>query len=437
MSKIKVLLVRPYYGVNVSSDMSGDFGHFEYIGAISPDLGIVFGATILEKCGNKVKVYDCNAIRMKPNSFFSEISKEKELDIIIVKVSAPTILLDISFAEHLKEKFKKVKIIIAGHPTLYLKNNLQINSKYIDEVISIPLEEYCYFLATGKDNNISINDFPSPNYTLFPYQYYKERTGKNIAFLWGSRGCIMNCAYCPYKQFYGTIDKRSNEKILEDIKSIYRLGITTLQFRDPFFTYDIKKTIDLCKKIIDSNIKIEWYCDTRIDSLTDEVIEWLYRSGCRMLFVGIESASENILSKYSRKKFEVLDLKNKILKLRNMGIRVMGLYMIGFPDESLDDIKNTYDFAEEINTDYIHFNPYIPYPYNTNMNPEEFDKVVNRKSNVCKKIFNSEIDFLSQQLDFAYSMKRIGLKESLKIYEFQNFMKKRSMRISNNMQEIS
>ena len=78
------------------------------------------------------------------------------------------------------------------------------------------------------------------------------------------------------------------------------LNTNKFVFRDPVFSINKKHTKALCEEIINQNLKITYLIETHLNNLDDEMLDLLYKSGLRMVYVGIESADDKVLSDMSR-----------------------------------------------------------------------------------------------------------------------------------------
>lgn len=431
---MRVLILRPYYGFNICGDNSGDMGHLDFAGQISPDLGLVYGAAILREAGHEVAVMDCNGSRISTESMFARLAGAA-FDLVLLKICAPSVQADLEVASRIKAMLGKTRLVVGGHAARVLEKWLHQHAPFVDEVATEPIEDYAYRLChPGQSGPASLRSFPAPAYDLFPHQNYRERSGQNIAYLWSSRGCPMSCSYCPYTAFYGhRVDERPVTMLMDDLKGLYDMGFRLFQFRDPFFTANPRRTEDLCRKLLAGGMDIEWFCETRIDSISDELAALMGAAGCRTVFFGVESASEDLLKQYSRSPFTVECAQKAIGALHNAKVDTMGLYIIGFPDEEWESIYGTYRLAEGLNTTYAHFSVYIPYPGTTgpirheDITPAIFDLFSNQiTTGAAPHISSGELQLAAEQLDFMYCANHQGLQEACRMHRIRKAQQKRA-----------
>lgn len=402
---MKLLLFRPYYGITVNSDMQGDLGVIEYSSTVFPDLSLVYAATVAnENSSIQLDIIDANAEK----KLFADLEPRlwNEYDTIILKATAPTVKSDIKLAKYLKNKFPQSKVIMAGHISKLIKNWLIENMPEIDSVAEIPLEDYVYQLVNNNNEHLHIDNLASPNFKLFPYKNFIDGKDRLRGCLHFSRGCAIGCSYCPYASFYGRkFENRSVENIIKDIKELLSLGISNIQFRDQFFTYDKERVIEFCNMIINQNLKFNWTCETKIESLSNELIDIMVEAGMEMICFGVESASKSILKSFNRPSYDVEKIKTQISYLKSKNVSTLAFYIIGFPEDTWETIGETYDLATYLRSKYVKFSVYTPFisPENESFTPESFVPFKNTMSiNSSKFLSTDEIDYVANQLMSIY-----------------------------------
>ena len=350
------LLVRPYYGVNVHSDAHGEFGTVLTGNEVYPDLPLISAATVLAGSeDHEVTVIDAESDKFPPDELLSKISKTPA-DKIIIKTSAATIKCDIELIRKIKESSPSRYVMIAGQAARPVIKWLASNTD-IDEIIDEPLDLYIYRYVNGK--NGTIDDLPTPDYTLADYRKYITEEGDIRLSVQASRGCMMGCKYCPYTQFYKSYETRSIDKVIEDLKSFESLGAKIVQFRDQFFTYDKKRVQDFCKRMIEEGINIKWTCETRLDSIDEETAELMKKAGLFMVLFGVETGDMDIIKEYNSNKGDLTFQKDTVRMLKDKGLLTMGFYIIGFPEDTWDSLQKTYQYAKDINSNIAVFNEYM------------------------------------------------------------------------------
>ncbi|MDF2985949.1 MAG: Fe-S oxidoreductase [Eubacterium sp.] len=408
---MKLLLLRPYYGITISSDMMGDLGTAEHLPQAFPDLPLIFAATIAKNNKSvQLDIIDANAEMLLPKDAIKKMTGK--YDVIILKGASPTIKYDIDFARYLKKNNYTSRIVLAGHTAKLLKDWILKHAPEIDDIPEVPVEHYVNDMLGNLSSN-QIDEFPTPDYSLFPYDKYKLISGELRGCLYMSRGCAVGCSYCPYASFYGKkFEFRSVDKVICDIKHLLSLGFKTIQFRDQFFTANRKMVLELCHSIIDQGLRFDWYCETRLESLDTELIDLMVEAGLKFIFFGVESAEDDILQSYKRPVYGVEKTKSLIDYLNKKNVLTLAFYIVGFPDDSWDTLQNTYKLALKLGSICSDFSIYMPsltdgefkrnYP-DVEITPDlfvPFENMMNIKS--AKNFSMEQLKDLKTQLTFLY-----------------------------------
>lgn len=432
---MKILFVRPYYGININGDMGGDIGTVDYSVQISPDLSFLYSVSLVAEYGMEVVAYDCNAEKMQVKELLKRI-QGMNFDYIMVKAAAPSIKLDLLFCKKIRTLFKKSRIVVCGHVSAILKDYIVENVPEISDVADRSMEDYVFNNILNKKTKLTMDDLPRPNYELFDYTIYNDGN-KKMGYLWSSKGCNLKCSYCPYYAYYGDkIDYRSISKVMDDIYYLVSLGINYVQFRDPFFTSNRKRVLELCNCIIESGLDFKWFCETRIDTLDEYLIEVMWKAGCRSVAFGVECADSTILKKYARPIYDYQKAVDNVKFLKEKNITSLAFYMVGFPEDTYESVTETYRLAEKIDSDYAQFNVFTVYPdtklFNEKVDPEFFIEGENMTSkNICHNIPRSELESIVKEFKFSYSMRKFGLEYAVKEREYSLFSKGRGKKLFN------
>lgn len=216
-----------------------------------------------------------------------------------------------------------------------------------------------------KVENINIIDnldnLPILNRNLFLNDPIKTWKGV-VSSLLSARGCPARCSYCsPLGPRYLPYRCRSIKNIVIEIKYLKSIGVNYLQFGDDTFTSSQSRLQKFRTELAYKNINIKWLAYSRVCDLHEPAIENMRESGCYKLFLGIESASPRILSLMNKK--QDIDMIIKGVELcKQYGIKVQGLFMLGYPSETIDEMKNTIQFALDLDLDDAVFNAVRAYP---------------------------------------------------------------------------
>ena len=194
-------------------------------------------------------------------------------------------------------------------------------------------------------------------------------------------------------------------------------------FRDPCFSLNRKRTIEIAEGIIKSKIKIEWGCETRLDALDPELLDLMYESGFRAVKVGIESTNLEILKQQKRKPIEVA-YQEKIIKLcQSKGIRVIAFYIIGLEGDTKRSIVETVRYAKRLNTDFANFTICTPIP-----GTEYYEQIKDRISEKDWEKFDNFHSVFKHNNLSAHELRNFQEKAIVSYYMRPKFILKHLMR---------
>ena len=143
---------------------------------------------------------------------------------------------------------------------------------------------------------------------------------------------------------------------------IERYGFESFKFRDPLFGLNRKKALALAEGIRRLPKKIQFSIETRIDLMKDETLLELRKAGLTAITVGIETPNEGTLKKYSRAPIRDDKQRDFIMRCRELGIRTVAGFMIGFPEDTEQSIYGVLNYARKVNPTFANFNIVTPYP---------------------------------------------------------------------------
>jgi len=194
----------------------------------------------------------------------------------------------------------------------------------------------------------------------------------------GSRGCPYNCTFCGSSKIWKRkLRVRSIDNILGEIEKLIKdYGKPgerfDIKFWDDTFTSIRKNVINFCNALIQRglNKKIRWYCLTRVNLIDEEILKLLKKSGCNAIALGIESGSDRIL-KAIRKRITTEQVRNAVKLIKKHGFRLNTYWMLGFPEETEEDIRASINFLTELRPDSAFVSVLVPF-----VGTDEYEKVV-------------------------------------------------------------
>lgn len=156
------------------------------------------------------------------------------------------------------------------------------------------------------------------------------------------RGCPFRCVYCSTQYFWGNRYRiKSIERIIEEINYYQnKYGIKDFSFQHDLFTFDEKYILSFCDAISKRKMNIKWGCSSRIDTISEKMIQKMAAAGCDTIFFGIESGSEDVQRKI-KKNIKIKDVIKVANQVYDNDIAPVFSFIYGFPFESDEDLNKT------------------------------------------------------------------------------------------------
>lgn len=205
--------------------------------------------------------------------------------------------------------------------------------------------------------NLDALPLPDRSALMHPQNYSSEDMGVML----NSRGCPFRCSYC-FHMWQRRVRYRSVENIISEIRAVHAAyGTTQFHFKDDSFTVNRKQVEALCAAIRREPFRINWSCTTRVDLIDDDLLRVMKEAGCNQLSVGIESGSRRILQE-TDKDITHEQILEAAKKLNHHRIFWSGYFMIGLPNETEEDIRQTFAFLKRARPYYAGLGVYNPFP---------------------------------------------------------------------------
>jgi radical SAM superfamily enzyme YgiQ (UPF0313 family) len=177
-----------------------------------------------------------------------------------------------------------------------------------------------------------------------------------------SRSCPEFCTYCPHR-ILSAYRARSVGSILEELEMVCRLRPEPFViFRDPLFSHDRERCLELAGAIAARGLRLRFECETRLDRLDDELLEALGRAGCANITFGVESLSPEALRRMGRRPIPEDHQRHVIQSCDRLGIRTVAFYVLGLPTDTWDSIAATIDYSIRLGSTLAQYKLLTVYP---------------------------------------------------------------------------
>lgn len=176
---------------------------------------------------------------------------------------------------------------------------------------------------------------------VFPERYLN----KNMGAMLTGRGCPFRCKYCSSPHLSGyKVRRRSIKNMVDEIEHIIKTyNVNEIMFSEDTFTFNEENVYKFYDMIKERGITLKWRSYTRLDFLSDKLLDVMMFSGCRQINVGVESGSDEML-KYIGKGITLKKICEKIDLLKRKGMAFSANFMFGFPEERREHVRETLDF---------------------------------------------------------------------------------------------
>jgi radical SAM superfamily enzyme YgiQ (UPF0313 family) len=286
-----------------------------------------------------------------------EMVQDVDLDMDVDAVFLSTMDFCAPHARRLALAFRErgVKVIVGGlYPTL----NPAYFAGAADAVVAGEAEPVMPRLVEGLRRGAleplyraagpaSLDDLPVPRYDLV------ETDFKMTMPYEATRGCPFSCSFCVLSAIRLPYRRRPLPNVLRDIQAVpggwnWRQR-RWLVFWDNNLGADRHYFRDLCEALVP--LKRVWGTQTSIDTVTPESARLMGRSGCRFVYIGLESLAQESLSGSNKRHNKVSEYRQRLRLLHDNGVLVMSLFLLGLDGDSVDYLRKLPDLVDQIGVD--------------------------------------------------------------------------------------
>ena len=410
MSKpLDILFIHPNAAQRIYQDLSKDFS------AIEPPIWAGMLAAHCLKHGFGAEILDCEALHLSEEDSVKKIGEYKPLVACFVvygqqpSASSQNMSGAVAVAELLRATYPDIKILFVGGHVSALPQHVMNDHGCIDFVcqnegvytISNLLRtnlkdklDQVKGLGYRQDGQVYLNppspivakadlptELPGVPWDMLPMDNYRtalwhalpnDAQRQPFAALYTSLGCPMKCSFC----MINIINRQENEysdgsavfrywdpeHIIRDFDTFAKMGIKNIKIADELFVLNQNHFIKLCDMIIERKYDFNIWCYSRIDTVKEKYLETLRKAGVTYLALGIESGNTRVRKDVTKGRFEDVDIRDIVQKIRDHGINVAANYIFGLPEDDYDSMQVTLDLALEMNTEMANFYSAMAYP---------------------------------------------------------------------------
>mgnify|MGYP001181996261 CR=1 FL=1 len=344
-----------------------------------PPLSLATAAALLEANGRQAEILDCPAVGIDLSALIRRVKRARP-GWIFVATATPTIDADLDSARRLKQiapeatvavlgthvtadpasalSREGIDLVIRGEPEGTIAALCQLETADLETAAGISFRAPGGAFRHNPDRPwLDPKTIPAPAWhrlDLSPYRLPLK--GRPFLMVAPLRGCPYRCTFCTAPQYYGrTLRMRPVGQVVDEIDdTIARFGITDYFIWADTFTASRKYVHDFCDEIRRRRLRIDWTCNSRVDTIDEALLADMKRAGCWMISYGIESADTDVLSR-SKKNITAAQSAKAVTAAHRAGLLVSGHFIFGLPGDSISRMKKSIDFALSLSLDIAQF----------------------------------------------------------------------------------
>ena len=383
---IDVVLINPGASRTIYQNLSDD------LSAIEPPAWCRMIAGWLRDRGYDVSIIDQDAMRWTPEQVSAHVAKLKpKLVAIVVSGQQPSASTQqMTGASALAKAIQGVpKIMVGNHPSaLPLRTFFEEDVDYVCNgegpltiaglLDGVPLDKVPGLVWESGSNRVAplidIDELHGDVWGLLPMGLYRAHTWQCLdgsprqpyASIYTTLGCPFKCSFCMINVFQhsNTYRRRTPAKVIEQVEHLHRhYGVTTLKIADEMFVLDKNHYLPICEGLAKLRFadQLNIWAYARIDTVRPDTLKLMRKAGIRWLALGIESGSAHVRDG-TEKALDDNDIRNTVKAIQDAGINVIGNFIFGLPDDTLESMRATLSLAKTLDLEFANFYSAMAYP---------------------------------------------------------------------------
>jgi radical SAM superfamily enzyme YgiQ (UPF0313 family) len=362
--------------------MAGGLGFEVGTSTVIPPLNLAVLASVLRAQGHSVTILDAQVESLSKEELPPTIAA-LDPEVVIGNVSLPTLRKDASF---LKE------LTTATRARIIAKTEINF-APLLEEILTLGGIELCIFgeceqslegilreepvsgVCLRKNGEIQhlaatpiekLDSIPFAARDLLRNERYSfPFLGVKTTTMQTSRGCPFSCSYyCPYPLVQGKKWRAmSPQRVYAELEeAVLSHAIPNVLFRDACFTLDRERAAQICELIVKNELRVDWWCETRVNCLDRELLVLMKRAGCRGVSIGVETGDPQILRLQAKPGVSLEEVEGLSCFARSLGIRVHFLLLVGLPQEDKRSLYKTFRLVKKLRPGSLGVSLVTPYP---------------------------------------------------------------------------
>ena len=300
-------------------------------------------------------------------------------DVVGFSCNSPTFAHGAALARQIKAVNPGAWTVFGGfHPSALPEDCLETPG--VDAVVRGEGEQAFLGIVQGNRERLvkgdpvdDINLLPFPDRELIrnerDIELAQRYTGKRMTSFQSCRVCPLQCVFCAERVVTGIFNRATNpvrvvtpERLLDEIQAVAgRYGLDHFKFVDATWNTTPDKVIAFCQEKIARGFRLPWEANVHAAFTTREMFRWMKEAQCVQINVGCESGSPKVLRQI-KKGISVERIAQVFDWAREFGIERRGFFIMGLPDETVEDIRLTEQLVERLEPEVFGITIVCPYP---------------------------------------------------------------------------
>jgi len=309
-------------------------------------------------------------------------------DLVGISVTTTTYRSAVSASKVCKSEMPSVKVIWGGPHTTSVPRDVLREVEEVDMAVvgegEETMSELCAALESGRDPSDvpgvwtrdgsgckagrlrplieNLDQLPMPMRERENLSFARLYDNNTMGVVATSRGCPFDCAFCASRATWGKrVRWRSADNVMAELHELAsKHSVRYVEFTDDSFTARHSYAREIAGRIPGEEVPIKWSCGTRADLITEDLVRDMCEGGCELVYIGVESGSERVLESVG-KRATVEAIKKGIGIVDSARLRRCLFFMMGLPDETLEDLEMTRDLMRELGGQIV-LSVFSPYP---------------------------------------------------------------------------
>jgi len=269
---------------------------------------------------------------------------------------------------------------------------------------------------------IDLADLPAPAWHYLNIKKYFEKSGNRSLPIEATRGCPLRCTFCNTNQSWGfKVRYKPYENLINEMIELKKTyDVEGVSFIDDNLTFSKEWTVKCLKKIMEIKLPLNISASNfSVKFLDEEIVDLLVKAGFYVFGIAVETGCSMMQKKINKNlDFEHIRKMVKIIKsYENVHLHIN--WMIGFPNETIEQINQTFNFARELDASSNQFLVVLPYPGTELFNEAKSENLLIFTDDNLDRYDNRKCDYLKSD-EWNYDQLRS------KIYDINielNFLK--------------